>query len=465
MENTREIVLDTLIALEKGEELSHQMIRDVLNKYDYLDTRDKSFIKMATEGTIERRLELDYYLNHYSNTPVSKMKPLIRSLLRMSLYQLLYMDGIPDSAVCNEACKLAEKRKFTNLKGFVNGVLRKMAREKEHLPLPEPQKEELEYLCIRYSMPELITKAWLEDYGREGTERLLKGLLEIHPVSLRITKAMAGEEQLLHRLQEEGVSWEKNPYLNHMFFATELDNLGELKDFREGNLIVQDTSSALAVEMAGIREGDLVIDVCGAPGGKTVLASEKAGAGGRVITGDVSEYKTDKIMENIRRTKRDNVEVRVWDGRQPDPALLGKADVVLLDVPCSGLGVIGKKRDIKYRVSESGLQEVSLLQREIVEGAWQYVRPGGILLYSTCTIWQAENRDMVEWILQNLPFEPVSIMEELPLAVREGILAEKAAKKGKRLQRETEDCLAQVLPGYLRMDGFFFAKLRRKSEI
>lgn len=465
MENTREIVLDALLALEKGEEFSHRLIRGVLDKYDYLDARDKGFIKMLAEGTTERRLELDYYLNHYSKLPVAKMKPLIRCLLRMSLYQMLYMDGIPDSAVCNEACKLAEKRKFTNLKGFVNGVLRRMAREKDHLSLPDPSKEELEYLCIRYSMPELITKAWLEEYGRETTEKALKALLDVHPVSLRITeKQMEREEQLLDRLHTAGIACHKNPYLPHMYDATDLDNLRDLPDFQEGNLIVQDASSALAVEMAGIKEGDLVIDVCAAPGGKTILASERAGKGGKVISGDVSDFKADQIRENILRTKTDNVDVRIWDGRRPDPALFGKADVVLLDVPCSGLGVIGKKRDIKYHANESGMRELSLLQKEIAGAAWQYVKPGGILLYSTCTIWQAENRDMAEWILQNLPFEACPILEDLPGKAREGVLAEKAARKGKLLSNEAEECLAQLLPGIMQTDGFFFAKLRRKRD-
>lgn len=466
MENTREIILDTLLLLEKGEELSHKLLRDVLDKYDYLDPRDKGFIKRVTEGTIERKLELDYYLNQYSSVPVSKMKPLIRCLLRMSLYQILFMDGTPDSAVCNEACKLASKRKFQNLKGFVNGVLRKIAREKGQLTLPDPQKEELEYLCIRYSMPEWITKMWLSEYGRELTETMLKGLLEIHPVSLRVTAKVSEseEESMQKRLEEAGIRWEKNPYLPRMYFVTDLDGLGNLEDFQNGNLLVQDTSSVLAVKMAGIESGELVIDVCGAPGGKTIYASEMVGDAGKVVVGDVSEYKTEKIEENLERVGCKNVEVRVWDGRIPCPEFFGKADVVLLDVPCSGLGVIGKKRDIKYRVNEAGLKELEKLQKEIVDNAWQYVKPGGVLLYSTCTVRWQENRDMVSWILQNLPFEPVSIEEELPQEIQKAVQLERKARAGKNLQKEEEACMAQLLPGILSADGFFFAKLRRKAE-
>ena len=177
MENVREIVLDTLLALERDEDVSHRLIGNVLHKYDYLDVKEKRFLKRVTEGTLEHRLEIDYYLDQYSGTPVRKMKPLIRCLMRMSVYQILYMDAVPDSAACNEACKLAERRKFHNLKGFVNAVLRRISREKDALPLPDREKDLLSFLCVKYSMPELITKEWLASYGMPMTEQILSGLL------------------------------------------------------------------------------------------------------------------------------------------------------------------------------------------------------------------------------------------------------------------------------------------------
>lgn len=464
MDNIREIALDTLLALEKEEAFSHRLLRDVLDKYDYLDPREKGFLKRVIEGTTERRIELDYYLDHYSSVPVKKMKPLIRVLMRMSVYQLLYMDGVPDSAVCNEACKLASKRKFQNLKGFVNAVLRKIAREKEHLPMPDPQKENLAYLCVRYSMPEWIAKMWYEQYGQETTETILKGLLEIHPVSVRVTAKgrMSGEESLKKNLQKAGIVLKENPCMSGMYWIRDVDGLGNLAEFQEGKLTVQDMSSVLAVQMAGIREGDFVIDVCAAPGGKTVLAAELAGRSGKVFAGDVSDRKVDMIRENLQRMEQEQVQVRVWDGREPEKDLFGKADVVLLDVPCSGLGVMGKKRDIKYRVKSEGLAELEELQKEIVRNAWQYVRPGGILLYSTCTIRREENQDMVEWILKELPFEPAAIREELPAEVSEGIRREQMARRDKKA-KDLEECSAQLLPGVLMSDGFFFAKLRRNG--
>lgn len=465
MENIREIVLDTLLSMERDVELSHQLIRSVLDKYDYLDVREKKFIKRVTEGTLERRLELDYYIDQFSSVPVGKMKPVIRCLMRMSVYQLIYMDGIPDSAVCNEACKLAGKKKFVNLKGFVNGVLRRIARERDELPLPDPKENVLAYLCIKYSMPEPITKEWLAVYGEFVTEKMLEGLLEIHPVSLRLSENLSKEEakKVFHGLGQEGISLQRSAYDDGILLARDLEGLNDLSDFREGRLIVQDVSSALAVKAAGIQEGALVIDACAAPGGKSILASELTGKAGRVISGDVSEGKCAKIRENVARMGRDNVEIRVWDARLPQEDLLQSADVLLLDVPCSGLGILGKKRDIKYHVSEEGFVQLEILQKEIIEGAWRCVKPGGILLYSTCTIRRQENRDVVKWILQNLPFEPVSLEETLPPLVWEGVVQEKQAA-GVDAGDPAEKCCAQLLPGLMEADGFFFAKFRRKID-
>ena len=465
MENVREIILDTLLSLEKDGGLSHQVVRNVLNKYDYLDARDKRYLKRVTEGTLERQLELDYYLDHYSSVTVRKMKPLIRCLLRMSTYQLLYMDSVPDSAICNEACKLAEKRKFHALKGFVNGVLRKIAREKEHLPLPDPERDFVSWLSVKYSMPEMIVNTWIEAYGEDATQGILQELLSIHPVSLRIVHDLDEEKrgELRKRLEEAGMETEQSPYDEDVLLVRDLEGLEALPDFQEGRVTVQDVSSVIAVKQAGIKAGDLVMDACAAPGGKSILASELTGESGKVICGDVSEKKTAAIHENVDRMGRANIEIREWDARNLPEELMGKGDLLLLDVPCSGLGVMGKKRDIKYHVSKESFQEVEKLQREIVRSAWQAVKPGGILLYSTCTVREEENREMVKWILENLPFEPIALdwNDGMTDAVKEGMKEEKKLRRGPAM--DWEDCCGQILPGIMKADGFFFAKLRRKS--
>lgn len=476
-DHIREIVLDTLMSLEKSGDYSNRLIRGVLDKYDYLEGRDKSFIKRVTEGVIERRPELDYYLDHVSSLPVRKMKPLIRSLLRMGAYQILYMDAVPDRAVCNEAVNLAGKRGFGSLKGFVNGVLRALSKGKGNLPLPDGEKEPVRFLSVKYSMPDWIVELWLAGYGREAAERILAGLMRIHPVSLRFSSVLPGEERegWVKRLREAGVGIQENPYLPYVFFAERTDNIGMLPGYGEGAFMVQDASSALAVEAARIKDTDFVMDICAAPGGKSILAAEKASG---VLSRDISPAKTDVLEENIRRMKASNIQVQVYDATSFDGEYEEKADVVFMDVPCSGLGVIGKKRDIKYRVTRQETEELAALQRRIVDNSWRYVKPGGILLYSTCTIHTGENEAMVKYISENLPFEPVSLEGTLPTALWEqkkrleeelrqaGAWGDKSHQPQVPLQlteAQQASCI-QLLPGYMECDGFFFAKFRRRED-
>lgn len=430
-ENPREIALDVLLTLERGEEFSHILIRSVLDKYNYLDERDKAFIKRITEGTLERQIELDYYLNQYSIVAVNKMKTLIRCLMRMSVYQLIYMDNVPDSAVCNEACKLAQKRKFGALKGFVNGVLRQIARNKEQLELPDRETDVMSYMSVRYSMPLWLIRMWSDAYGDVRTENILKGLLEIRPVSLRLRTDMSdGERELLvETMRESGVELRQNARLQYLYSVKNTDNLESLPGFAEGRFIVQDAASAMAVEAADIKAGDFVIDVCAAPGGKSILAAEKTGMSGRVLARDVSETKTSLIEANVVRMGMTNIDVEVHNALESDAELYERADIVIADVPCSGLGVMGKKRDIKYRVTPERIESLRQLQFAIIESSWRYVRVGGVLLYSTCTINPDENEKMVRGILEHFPF----VLEE---------------------ER-------QFIPGEDDADGFYYARLRR----
>ena len=466
--NTRELVLDILLALEREEDYSHRLMKAVLDKYDYLEARDKAFIKRTAEGTLERRLELDYYLEQHSSVPVRKMRPLIRCLLRMSAYQLCYMDAVPDSAVCDEACKLAARRGFGKLKGFVNGILRTISRNKENLPLPDREKEPIYHDSVKYSTPEWLVGLWTERYGREMTETLLEGLMAVHRVSLRFALHVSADrrEQLCGMMAEKGISAERSPYLPYVYLLEHMEGAEALPGFREGLCTIQDISSVLAVEAAGIRETDFVVDVCAAPGGKSVLAGEKA-CRGNVLARDVSEEKLLTIAENVERMRAGNIEAQVYDGTCTDECLLGKADVVLLDVPCSGLGVIGRKRDIKYQVKPENLESLTQLQRQIVRASAGYVKPGGTLLYSTCTIHPGENEEMVRFLTEELGFEPVSLEGVLPESVlsvkkrTEELLCRSGKQPAAGLTEAEAAACMQILPGMMEADGFFLARFRR----
>lgn len=446
--DARQLTLEVLLEMEKSSTYANGLIKDVLDKYDYEDQRDKAFFKRLTENTLERRITLDWVLNCFSKTPVEKMKPLIRNLLRLSACQILYMDNIPDSAACNEAVKLAKRRGFSSLSGFVNGVLRTIAKNKDNLQWPDQTKEPIRYLSVFYGLPEWILKLWEEQYGMEVLKKKLPFMADKRPVTLRFKENLSEKElaAVMMSFSENGIEAKKHPYFETAWELGSFEGVTSLPGFEEGQFYVQDVSSMLAVTAAGIVPGMQVIDLCSAPGGKAVLACEKLQGTGMLRAGDVSANKTDKIRENAQRMGCTNMEISIWDATVTNEENLNWADVMLADVPCSGLGVMGRKKDIRYRVTRQDLDSLAKLQKEIITASWQYVKPGGVLLYSTCTVDRLENEKMVKFITDNFPFETESLDDYLPAQ-----LADEQTKQG----------MLQLWPGEHKTDGFFLARLRR----
>lgn len=449
MENTRELAVNMLLEITEQNKYSHLVIRNVLDKYNYMDGRDKAFLKRITEGTLERKIQIDFVLNQFSKVSVSKMKPFIRNLLRVSVYQLLFMDSVPERAVCNEAVKLAGKRGFKNLQGFVNGVLRNIARKKEEISWPDEGKNTVGYLSVKYSMPEWLVEKFLSERGASQTEKMLESFLEASPVTVRLKETLKEEDRevFLNEMKKSGVRFKKHPYLPYAFEILNAEGISALPGFEKGLFMVQDVSSMLVCEAADIKKGDRVIDVCASPGGKALHAAEKLQGTGFVSARDLTEYKAEMIRDNIRRMKTQNVEAFVSDARQLREEDVETADVLLCDLPCSGLGIIGKKTDIKYHVSEEGLKQLKELQREILSVVWQYVKKGGVLIYSTCTVNPDENEENVKWFTENYPFQTESLSPFLPECLKE----------------EGKTGMLQLLPGIHETDGFFLARLRREE--
>ncbi|MBR5596154.1 MAG: 16S rRNA (cytosine(967)-C(5))-methyltransferase RsmB [Lachnospiraceae bacterium] len=445
--NSRDLVLSMLKEIYAGKEFSHILIRQVLEKYDYLEGNEKAFIKRLTEGTLERTIELDYVINQFSTTPVNKMKPLIRALMRMSVYQLLYMDAVPDSAVCNEAVKLAALHKFTSLKGFVNGVLRNIARNKESISYPEKERDFIQYLSVKDSLPAWMVEQFIKEYGEKVAETICDGLLKERPVTVRLSEQLSMEQkqELLEQWQKQGIRTVQHAYLPYAYSLEKTEGVKNVAGFEEGYFQVQDVSSMLVAQVAGIQPNMQILDVCAAPGGKATHAAEKLAGTGQVLARDLTEYKVNFILDNADRLQLSNLWAEEWDALVYDESKEEWADVVFCDAPCSGLGIMGKKRDIKYRLTPEALEEVVDLQRQILNTVWKYVKKDGILMYSTCTIHKQENEKQVQWLVENLPFEVVSMQEDLPEEVRkdEGAYG------------------LQLMPGIHETDGFFFCKLRR----
>ncbi len=463
-DNPRQIALETLLAMEKKEDVHHTLLRDVLDTHDYLDRKDKNFIKTLVSGTLERKITLDQNLDAISKTPMAKCKPFIRVLLEMSAYQILYLDRVPDSAACNEAIKLCKQKGFTNLAGFINGVLRNLSRQKEAL-LEAPDAATLpadsaEALSFRYACPKWIVEMLLAQYGSPLTSTMLAALLEQHPVSLRFFVTGKALEDLLETMQKRGATVRQSPYTAQVYTLTGQGKISDLPGFAEGAFMVQDVSSYLAVLAAGIKEGDRILDVCAAPGGKAMNAASFAGERGFVLARDLTPGKVALLEENKGRLGFQNMTCQVFDGREVSPDTIEAFDVVLLDVPCSGLGVLGKKRDIKAHISPQQIADLIALSKTLAAAALKALKPGGILLFSTCTINREENEEMVAWLAKNFSLAPVSVLDALPKA----LLEEKQKAPSTNLSKALDDACLQFYPGIMAADGFFFAKFQKISQ-
>lgn len=423
--NIRAVVLDILTEIEKEGEFSHITINNALLKYQYLDRTQRAFINRLSLGTIECRIELDYILNQYSKTPVNKMKPLIRRIMRMAVYQIIYMENVPDSAACNEAVKLAAKRGFTGLKGFVNGVLRNISRNKDNITYPDKVKETKKYLSVKYSMPEWIIELWNTDMSYEEIEDILAGMKKDKKTYIRCNTLKGSTDYIKKILEEEGVTVTEVSGLSYAYEISDYDHLTALKSFNEGLYQIQDISSMMAGEYVKPSTDSLIVDVCAAPGGKSINAALKIaetaydnkdipekgiseevlkGITGRVIARDVSDYKASLIDDNVYRLGIPYIDVEVHNALEFDEELEGKADIVIADLPCSGLGIMGRKPDIRYNITKEKIDDIISLQRDILKVVSRYVKPGGTLVYSTCTINRAENEDNADWICNTLGF-------------------------------------------------------------
>ena len=420
--DVRALALEVLLEVTERKEYSHLALRGALEKYQYLEKQDRAFLTRLVEGTVERMLELDYIIGCFSRTPVHKMKPVIRGILRMSVYQIKYMDRIPDAAVCNEAVKLAVKKGFSGLRGFVNGVLRSIVRGLGEVEYPG--------LSVKYSTPEWIVRQWTQEYGEELALGMLEDQYAERPVTVRVNLHRISREALAERLTREGVSVRTVDGLDCALAISGYDYLAALPSFQEGLFQVQDVSSMLAVLAAAPRPGDYCIDVCAAPGGKSLHMADLMNGTGMVEARDLTEYKVQLIEENIARSRMENIRAARQDATVLDEASVEKADVVLADLPCSGLGVLNKKRDLKYRMTPKQQEELVMLQRRILETVQRYVKPGGVLVYSTCTVHREENEGNTAWFLERFPF----------------VLKERK----------------QMLQGRDPWDGFYIAKMERK---
>ena len=407
-QNSRNIVLTMLVETMENQGFSHILLQDAFSKYE-LDANEKAFVTRLYLGTLEQVLYLDFVIDQYAKTKVAKMKPVIRNILRMSLYQMLFMDSVPDHAAINEAVKLTEARGFRNLKGFVNGILRSIQRQ----GIPENIPDH-----IRCGVPEWLYEQVLAQEGKENAELFFASANRTDTkVSARMNLLRGSREEILHMLEEDGCVYSLVEEVPEAVWLETFSDLTGLRAYQEGLLFYQDISAMypafLLAKHAAPDRVKQIVDVCAAPGGKSLHLSEKYPKA-KVLSRDLTADKVRLIEENKTRMRADNVTCQVHDARALDEDLVGKMDIVVADLPCSGLGVIGNKPDIRYRVKQEDLQELSQLQKEILKTVQAYVAPGGLLSYSTCTIDREENEENARWLEESFPFEKIDEKRFLP---------------------------------------------------
>jgi len=439
--SARSTALDVLIACRKQAAWSNGVLKDYIDR-DRLDRRDAALATRLCYGVLQNRSLLDFYLSQLLTGKVKDLHPAVRDILHLGVYQIVCMDKIPDSAAVNESVGLAKKycRRQSFAPGLVNAVLRSCVRTKDTLAQPKS-------LAERYSHPQKLVKLLEESVGRQRLEPMLEANNRTPPTVVQVNTLRTTLEQLKAALEAEEVMAQPHPWMPDCLIVTNTGSVEKLKTFRDGWFYVQDAAAKLCVSCARIPQGAevRVLDCCSAPGGKSFAAVIAMGGSGRIDSADIHPHKTTLIERGAERLGFSNIHAQVQDATQEKQEWIGQMDIVLADVPCSGYGIIRKKPDIRYK-DPAEMEQLPQLQLKILEVQARYVKPGGVLLYSTCTVLKRENEAVVEAFLRSHPeftTEPLALPAVLP---------------------ENESGMLTLLPGEYDTDGFFICRLRRKAS-
>ena len=410
MDANRKIAYLTLIDVETKKSYSNL----ALNHHIKIGKpSNPAFVRELVYGVLENKMTLDYYIDLLVRDGVGSLRNPELTVLRMGLYQLGFMDSVPEYDAVNESVVLAKKY-CRSKSGMINGVLREYLNKKMQLRLPDRNEDEVRYLSLKYSYEPWIIELWLEDYSVDEVEKLLAAGNETPPTTIRLNWLRVMKQDLIKNLEERGFQVEEGKVAQNAL-NVKGSRLLESEMYNLGMFTPQDESSMLVAQKLNPKHGDLVMDVCAAPGGKTTAIAERMNNTGRIIASDVYPRKLDLIEKEALRLGITNIETRSWDATRIDSTMIEKADGVLVDAPCSGLGVIRRKPEIKYKKLNSDMETLPLKQAAILSASSAYVKAGGTLVYSTCTINKKENEDVVDSFLKkNRDFKKLEQVQLLP---------------------------------------------------
>ncbi len=434
MQTPREITLKLLVSTERNQSYSNIALDQTLSKYTLLKDVDRRFITALYYGVIERKITLDAVIAAHSSRPLDKLSESVRAILRMGIYQLLYMDSVPDSAAVNESVLLAKDNKNPATAGFVNALLRSFIRDGKKLPHSGIKYKDL---SVEYSCPEWLIKMWMTDYGEETAMSMLRSSQGRPPLTIRLNTARFSVEEIISEFENEGVSVTLRDDLAGCAELSGCGSCERLSAYKKGMFHVQDASCQICAKCVDARPGQTVLDMCSAPGGKAFTIAELMENKGRVLAFDLHANRVRLIASGAKRLGLDIIEAKTNNAKVVSEDV-PQAESVLCDVPCSGLGVIRRKPEIKY-CDKTAIEGLPSVQHDILAASAEYVKPGGTLVYSTCTLNRAENDNQSERFLsENKDFEPYIIEEFGSYKVT-------------------------LTPDTSGGDGFFIARFRRKK--
>lgn len=444
--NPREIALKILYRLDVDQTYLNIALDNSL-KNSYIKQLDRALTTELVYGVVRWKLTLDYIIGLFSKVKIRKISPWIINILRLGIYQIMFMDKVPVSAACNESVELARKYGHKATTGYVNGVLRNVARNKDSIQYPDINQDKVKYLSVKYSFPEWMVSMWLERYGYDFALELMDHSNKIPFVTVRVNTLKASRDSLKSLFVEAGIACRNGEYVNSAIVLDGTGSIAEMDTFKQGYFQVQDESSMLVAQILDPKQNEMVVDVCAAPGGKATHIAELMGNKGLVIARDIHKHKINLIEQSARRLGIDIIRAEVHDALNIDERLIGKADRVIVDAPCTGFGIIRRKPDIKWLRTEEQAREIVALQQKMLDISSMYLKTGGTLVYSTCTIEPAENVEIFEsFLARHSEFMPVDFTELLP----------------PKLQKQTAvNGHIQLYPNTDKIDGFFIAKARR----
>lgn len=443
--SARQAALQIVNKINEDGAYTNIALSKVLSTNPLKDKRDIALVTEIVNGTIKNKIYIDHILKQFSKQKLEKLSPWIRNILRISAYQIIFLDKIPESAAVNEGVNLAKKYSHQGSVKFVNAVLRNLIRKKSELTFPSREENIVKYLSINYSFPLWLVEHFIKSFGASETENMLEYFNQVPDSWVRINTLKISLEEGKRIFSEKDIAIEQSEYIPEAFKIIGGYPLMRMEEYKEGLFSIQDETSMMAVDILDPLAGDNIIDVCSAPGGKTTFIAERMKNLGKIRAIEFYEHKLDTIKKYCKRNHINIVDVELGDAQKIYPKYPATFDKVLADVPCSGLGVLGKRPDLRYQADTCKFKEIRTIQGGILRSSAKILKEGGVLVYSTCTLNKEENQGIInEFLKENSNFEKM----EIPEKYKEFL---------------DEEGNFQTLPFRDNKNGFFVAKLRKRG--